>query len=434
MDQVSVSQLESRMNTSSASPLFYKVFTLVAAGMILDAADVYLVSAVNSVLLKNHFATLAQGSMFLSAGFMGLFFGSLLAGYIGDHFGRRIAYQSNLLLFGSMTLLGALAPNIWTLIVLRFLAAIGLGAEIVTGFSLVNEFAPIASRGKWSGLVSVIANSAAPLTLLLSAYVIPHYSWRMMFVIVGGLSLLLWIVRRGFPESPRWLISKKRYQEAVVIIDRLNQDRDGLTDRSQQSTVEEPAKQATSIKRGLLVAIVAVSAINLVQYTFTSWMPTLLVKQGVAVAHSLVFSAVMMVGAPFGALLGASLVDWLGRKKVIITTFIFTAVWGLIYANQRQAEAVMVVGFILVLAIYVLMASIVSVYVAELFPTTFRFRGAGIANAVAKILTVFTPYVVAFALAYLKASVIFWFIAAVALIAAVIVAIFGPETKKVAIE
>ncbi|CAH1853115.1 Sugar transporter [Leuconostocaceae bacterium R-53105] len=214
-------ELKNRMNISRATPLFYKVFAMVAAGMILDGADVYLASAVNSAIIANHFATIAQGSMFLSAGFLGLFFGSLWAGLIGDYFGRRQAYQINLVLFGFFTVLAAFAPNVWALIVLRFIAAIGLGAEIVTGFALINEFAPVATRGRWSASVSVIANMAAPLTLVLAAVVIPRYSWRSTFIIIGIAALILWIIRHNFPESPRWLISKGRYQEAEAIIQKL---------------------------------------------------------------------------------------------------------------------------------------------------------------------------------------------------------------------
>lgn len=419
-------ELKNRMNISRATPLFYKVFAMVAAGMILDGADVYLASAVNSAIIANHFATIAQGSMFLSAGFLGLFFGSLWAGLIGDYFGRRQAYQINLVLFGFFTVLGAFAPNVWALIVLRFIAAIGLGAEIVTGFALINEFAPVATRGRWSASVSVIANMAAPLTLVLAAVVIPRYSWRSTFIIIGIAALILWVIRHNFPESPRWLISKGRYQEAEAIIQKL--EANGHTQFKPPISDQVPVR--ISLGRGLLVATVAISAVNLVQYTFTSWMPTLLVKQGLNVVHSLGFSAVMMAGAPLGALIGAILVDRIGRKTLIVPAFIITAVLGLIYAQQRQITWVLIVGLCLVTTIYILMASIVSVYMSELFPTYFRFRGAGYANAVAKILTVLTPYLVAWALTRVNANLIFYFIATVAIIAAIVVAVMGPETKQ----
>lgn len=113
--------LETRLNDARETPLFYKVFALAGAGMILDAADVYMAGAINSTLIQDKFASISQGSFFLSSGFLGLFIGSILAGYIGDFYGRKLSYHFNLLLFGIFTLLSAFAPNMTILIALRFL-------------------------------------------------------------------------------------------------------------------------------------------------------------------------------------------------------------------------------------------------------------------------------------------------------------------------
>lgn len=85
-----------RLNNAKESPTFYKVFTLVGLGLMIDAADVYMASSTNTAMITSKFATEAQGSTFLSAGFLGLFIGSIIAGYFGDYFGRRKAYQANL--------------------------------------------------------------------------------------------------------------------------------------------------------------------------------------------------------------------------------------------------------------------------------------------------------------------------------------------------
>lgn len=81
--------LENQLNEARETPLFYKVFALAGAGMILDAADVYMAGAINSTLIQTKFASISQGSYFLSSGFLGLFIGSLLAGYIGDFLGEN---------------------------------------------------------------------------------------------------------------------------------------------------------------------------------------------------------------------------------------------------------------------------------------------------------------------------------------------------------
>ncbi|MFD1670659.1 MFS transporter [Agrilactobacillus yilanensis] len=423
-------KLQNRLDSAKETPLFYKVFGLIAGGMILDAGDVYMASAVNTDLLSTKFATMLQSSMFLSAGFLGLFVGSIAAGIIGDFYGRKKAYQINLLLFGLFTLIGGFMPTMPLLIITRFIAACGLGAEIVTGYALVNEFAPVKTRGRWCGACAVIANMGAPLALLAATLMIPNLGWRSMFFLIGALALLLWVLRRHFPESPRWLITQKRFTEAEKIITEL--EANGSYDAADFELTQADGQNVVTERksRGLFVAIVTVSAIMLAQYTFTSWVPTLLVKKGINVVHSLSFSTIMMIGAPVGALIGALLIDHLGRKKIIVPAFIMAAILGLIYAQQTTNAGVLIVGFLLTMMFYVLMGSAVGVYISELFTTSFRFRGAGIANGVAKLLTVLTPYLAAWAISNFSANLIFYFIAILTLIAAIVVGLFGPETKQ----
>lgn len=216
--------LTERMAHTQTTPLFYKIFALVSGGMFLDAIDVYMASAVSSYVLKTGWSTLALNTVFLSVGFLGLFMGSLLAGFIGDLQGRRRAYQVNLILFGGFTFLGAFAPNMQTLIVCRLLASTGLGSEIVTGYSMLNEFAPIASRGKWCASASLIANCGAPITMFLCTLILPRFGWRPMFIGVGVLAIILWILRRDIPESPRWLIAHGKKAAAAGIIEQLERN------------------------------------------------------------------------------------------------------------------------------------------------------------------------------------------------------------------
>ena len=138
-DQAKVQDIISRVDRAHETPMFHRIVALVAAGMLMDSIDVYIGSAVASSALATHWSTVAQNSTFMSAGFLGLLVGSLLAGFVGDLKGRRVAYQINLLLFGGFTFLGAFAPNMAVLSLCRLGAGLGLGAEIVTGFAMVNE-------------------------------------------------------------------------------------------------------------------------------------------------------------------------------------------------------------------------------------------------------------------------------------------------------
>lgn len=408
-----------RVDRTKETKMLHRIVALVAAGMLLDGIDIYMASTVASSSLASHWSTVQQNSYFLSEGFAGLLVGSLLAGFIGDLKGRRVAYQLNLLLFGGFTLLGAFAPNMAFLTICRLGAGIGLGAEIVTGYAMVNEFAPAKTRGRLCAIISLLANSAAPVTMLLCAWIIPRFTWRPMFVAIGVLAGIIWYLRRDIPESPRWLAVHGRYDEADKIVRTL--EANGID----ETPVEESSKNAKfrSVGLCLFVALVAVGATNVCQYTFTSWVPTLLVKKGINLSGTLWISTLMLLGAPVGCALSAFLLDRLGRKKVIVPAFVVTAVFGLLYAAQTQQVWAIVVGFILTMSLYVTFSAVIAVYTPELFPTQVRFRCVGIANAFAKLLTVLMPMIVGWMLTTMGSTSIF-----IAAVAAIVVAVFGTET------
>ncbi|MFT9452550.1 MFS transporter [Liquorilactobacillus ghanensis] len=423
--------LQKRMDSAKESPLFYKVFILATTGLLLDASDVYLASVTNTAITSSKFATITQGSKFLSAGFLGLFIGSILAGFLGDSFGRNKVYSINLLVFGFFTFVAGFAPNVTILIGLRFCASLGLGAEIVTGFAMINEFAPVLHRGRWAGGASIIGNLGSPLSLLLCTLLIPIFGWRSVYFVVGSLALLLWVIRlHNFPESPRWLLSQGRQQEAKKLID--NMEINGFYSLKEHQQTGKVV--STSLKRGLFVGITAAAVATVAQYTFTSWVPTLLVKQGINLSHSLWLSTVMMLGAPIGAALGTLLVEHVGRKKTIVIGFLLTAIFGVVYARQTTSLMATTIGFILTICLYAMNASILSVYVPELFQTKFRFRGEGLATGTGKMLNILMPFAVVWTLNELSASFIFYGIAIITVLGALVVGIFGPETKQHPVE
>jgi MFS transporter, putative metabolite:H+ symporter len=157
-------------------------------------------------------------------------------------------------------------------------------------------------------------------------------------------------------------------------------------------------------------------------------------KQGINIVDSIGFSAIMMIGAPIGAAIGALLVDKTGRKKLIVTAFIATAILGIAYAYERSTAGILINGFLLTITLYILVASVVSIYTNELFETAHRFRGAGIANGISKLLNGLMPIFVAFMITQVATSFIYYMIAAMAIIAAIIVGLFGPETDQKAIK
>lgn len=438
-------QLEARINNLPITGTMYKVFTLITLGMLLDGFDVYLAGGVLGSLVQTGWSTLFLNAAFISTTFIGLFIGSIATGIVGDAKGRQFAYQINLLIFGLASLASFFAPNMITLIILRGISGFGLGAEIVTGFALLGEFVPAGSRGKWVASLSVIANCSAPLATFIGFLVIPSIGWRWMFVIVGIASLIVWYFRRSLPESPRWYFSQGRFSEAeqvVSIFEREAEKKYGerhpgtdLQDSSQFNQIDEQQGKFSElfgrdeIKKTLLGCFI-LAALNTVAYTFVTWVPTLLVNGGITISKSLGYTALMMVGAPVGAFIGRLTVDRFGRKWMIVGSFIMTAIFGYSYAFQTNPTAIMIIGFLMTVCIYILMAIGLAIYVPELFPTRLRMRGNGTAQAVGRFFTIITPYAVAGLLSTQGPVSIFITIGIFMAVVAVLTILWGPETKK----
>jgi putative MFS transporter len=180
-----------RLDRLPIASFHYRIFWLVGAGMFFDGYDLYVAGGVLASTIQTKFSTLPQNLQFLSLTFVGMTIGSLITGFVGDKYGRRFTYQINLLIFGLASLAAAFSQNMEQLIVCRFVQGLGLGAEIVVGYSTMTEFVPPATRGRWLSFMAFIVVAGFPVTAIIGYLIIPTFGWRPMFVIAGIGSLIV---------------------------------------------------------------------------------------------------------------------------------------------------------------------------------------------------------------------------------------------------
>src|SRR5215468_749704 len=207
-----------RLDRLPISSFHQRVFWMVGAGMLLDGYDLYVFTNVLPAALQSGFSTALQNADFISKTFLGMTVGALVTGFLGDRFGRRFTYQVNLLIFGLASLAAAFAQDMTQLIICRFVQGLGLGAEIVVGYSTMTEFVPPRTRGRWLSMMAFIVVAGFPATSLLGYLIIPNFGWRPMFVVAGIGSLIVWYLRKNLPESPRWLEAQGRTEEAESLM------------------------------------------------------------------------------------------------------------------------------------------------------------------------------------------------------------------------
>src|ERR1700680_157464 len=147
------------LDEAKISPLHRRVVGLIAAGYFCDVIDFTILGALIPFILKSNFATPGQAAIIGSAAILGMAIGTAGQGEFSDRFGRRFIYQFNLLLFGVFTILGALAPSVTLLVVCRFIAGIGLGAEQPLAFAYAGDYSPKRIRGRILAIVHFIGGA-----------------------------------------------------------------------------------------------------------------------------------------------------------------------------------------------------------------------------------------------------------------------------------
>lgn len=390
-----------RLDRLPISTFHYRVLALVGLGMFFDGFDIYLAGNVLGATLKSGFSTMGQNAAFVSSTFVGMMLGSFLTGFLGDRFGRRFTYQGNLIVFGLASLASAFAPTMSVLIALRFIMGAGLGAENVVGYSTMTEFVPARQRGRWLGIMAVFVVTGLPAASLISAVIIPRFGWRPMFILGGVGALIVWYLRRRFlPESPRWLESAGRLEEAEALISSIEAEASqGKPLPPPEPALAPPSRSTSSLFRApllsrMIVGTICLIVINTLLYGFVTWLPSFFVKQGLSIARSFGYVLIMSLGAPIGCAIGALTADRWGRKPTIVTASALAIVLGAIYPFVKSPVMLPAVGLALTIPIYVLVALLFAIYIPELFPTEVRLRAAGVCNTFGRGATIFTPFLV----------------------------------------
>ena len=411
---------------------------LIGVGMFFDGFDIYVAATVLGATLRSGFSTMGQNAEFVSVTFLGMMLGSFLTGFLGDRYGRRFTYQANLAIFGLASIAAAFAPSMRSLILLRFVMGAGLGAENVVGYATMTEFVPPQVRGKWLGLISVFVVAGLPVTALLGTLIIPRFGWRIMFVLGGLGALVVWHLRKALPESPRWLESIGRTQEADAILRAIEEEVSLRHAPLKPPVTCSPAIQSRGL--GLLlsplllprmiVGATTLIVVNTLIFGFITWLPTFFVQAGRSIASSLGYSLVMSLGAPLGSAIGASTADSWGRKPTILGASVLTIVIGSIYPFVSNPMILLVVGFLLTIPIYVLVTLLFAIYIPELFPTEVRMRASGICNTFGRGATILTPFIVVALFRSYQVGGVLAFMIALLIVQIFVVLIFGVEPKK----
>ena len=426
------------MDNAKMTPFHWRVIGLVTAGFFLDLVDVAVFGSVVPDMVSSHFATPANVGIMVFMLFLGTLVGSVGQGEFTDRFGRKAVYQANLLIFGFATLASAFSPNYIVFAGLRFVAGIGLGAEVPLAFSYAAEFSPKRIRGRMMAFTHFIGGACSwPCAILFVLLVRDQIGWRGVFATIGVLALCVFVARIGLPESPRWLATHGKGDQALKILANMNIAGprpgetlvvDGISD-----THSDPIGVVfREYPRQILTAMLAFFAIFGVVYIVATWLPSLMAGRGFTITKALTFTLGMTLAYPLSSGFMMYALDRFGRRIVSVSGLIGAAILSLIFWQSTSDTMLLVSGFCMFFCMQTGTNSML-IYTAEIFPTNARASGLGMALGVSKIAAALSGYAIVPINAY-GSSAVFACMAMLLTIGAVAVFMIGTETKGLALD
>lgn len=421
------------LDEAKITPLHVKIISLIAAGYFFDVIDYIVQGSLFPDMIKSGFTTAAGAAMIVSATTIGMFIGTAAQGEFTDRFGRRFVYQFNLLLFGIFTILGALAPTITVLVACRFIAGLGLGAEQPLCFAYAGEYSPKRIRGRILAIIHFVGGACVwPLSTLFVLAFRDTIHWQGVWICFGIGALIVWVLRFTLPESPRYLSTHGRGQEALDVLGRLGiaGPRRPLTTGAASDTKSDPfAVVFRQFPVRVIAGMICFSAFFGVAIGLGGWLPSIMVDKGFTITKSLTFTLVMNLAVPVASICMMYTLDKYGRKATSIVAFIGAGIMAVVFANAGSDAGLLIAGFIMVFFIQVA-GNAMQIFASEVFPTNARASGFGWAAGVGRLATAGIFPAILWVKNGYGLTAVFVSLAVVLLIAAVSVIFLGPEAKQ----
>nr|WP_241270001.1 MFS transporter [Caballeronia sp. M1242] len=452
--------ISARLDRLPATRTVWTLVVLLSLGFFFELYDLLYSGYVAPGLVRsgiltpttNGFFGMTGVASFIASLFAGLFIGTVACGWLADRFGRRAVFTYSLLWYTAANVVMAFQETATGLNFWRFMAGVGIGVELVTIGTYISELAPKHIRGRAFACEQAVGFMAVPVVAFLAYLLVPRApfhidGWRWVVVIGAHGALFVWWIRRRLPESPRWLAQKGRLDEADRVMSALEAQVQREYGKPLPPPAEpEPVLDAERAKGGSFAGMwrapygkraTMMIIFNVFQtvgfYGFANWVPTLLIKQGITVTSSLMYSSIIAIAAPIGPMIGLAIADKIERKTAIVAMAAANIVCGLIFSQSSNAAFLIAMGVGLTLSSNIMSYSF-HAYQAELFPTSIRARAVGFVYSWSRFSAIFTSFIIAGVLKGFGTTGVFVFIAGAMLIVMAAIGLMGPRTRDMALE
>ncbi|MBM4069752.1 MAG: MFS transporter [Planctomycetes bacterium] len=458
MASLAPNQVAARLDRLPAGAFHRRFLMWISLGAWFDYYDNFVAGALAVVLPRAGIVPETQAGdwisplgLFMATLPLGMFFGTMFVGLATDHIGRRLGFIAMLLLYSLATLAGGAgyypveswlgADAAWMLLLItRFLAGAGIGAENVIIDAYLTEVMPRQVRGRAVAMSHALAFTALPVAAILARWLAPRqapHGWWLLLTIGSLGALWTWYFRRRLPESPRWLAAAGRGDEAAAVVQQMEAAVERETGRPLPAVdvMAQPAPRRLPFRaiwspeyRGRTLLLIVFQLLQTVgYYGFMHWLAKFLETKGFSSDEALTMSFAASLLAPVGPLLGVWSIERWQRKWLIAGLSAVLAIGQLVFGWLANSVALTIVGGLVVVGCN-WFSAVFHAYQAELFPTQARATGIGFTYAWSRfsmvLLNLFMPGLLA---TYQPAAFVLTAGAFVGV--AVLIGIFGPLTN-----
>ena len=385
-----------RLDRLPFTPAHRRLVGLSGLGWAFDALDVGLISFVMAALATQWSLSNTQLSFVGSIGFVGMAIGAAVGGLAADRIGRRQVFAVTLLVYGLATGAAALAWSLGALIVLRFVIGLGLGAELPVAATLVSEYAPAKIRGRLVVALEAFWAVGWLGAALIGYLVVPigDDGWRWAFALGALPALYSAVIRRGLPESVRFLEQRGRHAEAEEAV-RTFERSAGVEPVPSPDAPPQPVSRPAELwspgaRRGTSGLWAVWFFVNFSYSGAFIWIPTLLVADGFPLVRSFQFTLIITLAQLPGYVAAAWLVEVWGRRVTLAAFLVGSGISAALFGAAGSAATILASGIALSFFNLGAWGALYAV-TPEVYPTALRATGSGWAAGFGRIASILAP-------------------------------------------
>jgi putative MFS transporter len=382
------------------------IIAVAAAGFFFDSFDIVIVSYGLPLIKQEFDLDPKQVGLIGSAALAGMGLGSWFWGWVADRWGRRVVFAATVMMFSVCTGIAGLSMSLAFIVGARFATGLGLGGMVPIDQALVAEYAPMRIRGRVSAMlplswpIGIFAAAGAGLLI------VPNFGWRWLFALGALPAVLVYFIRRGVPESPRWLADQNRHDEARASLAYIGVS-EAMIDQARAELAalppHETEREATfrDLFTGAYVRRVAHTWLmwfcsGFAAYAFSVWLPSIFATYyHIALTRSLLYTFIVAGTSIVGRIVAFSLIDLFGRKTLIVIGYGVAGVAALMFTQATTETALLTTA--MVYAGFADIGSLaMTVYTPEVYPVRIRGKGAAIAMGWGRFGGMVSPIVAGF--------------------------------------